>query len=102
MKRITTESGSVYEYDDINKRFRRESIDGDRDLKHADGIWHDAEIVVLRVGAPMYFQYTDPENTGSLLEDGTDLRIRRTTYVVSIEEITPPLLEDLENGSKED
>lgn len=94
MKRITTESGSEYLYDDINLRFLRESVVGDRGLKNADGVWHDAfPVETIEVGKPVLWRYLNPESTGSLLAAGAEARIRQTTRVVSVVEVIPPLLE---------
>lgn len=87
MKRITTESGSVYLYDELRRRFRRESLVPVVDGKHADGVWHDAYPVNgLIVGAGIVWLYDDPETTGSILAAGAEARIRYTTPVVSIVE----------------
>lgn len=87
MKIITTESGSVYEWDEDNIRFRRLGIKEDRKLKHADVVWHNAYPTSPPVvGLPIVWAYTDPETTGSLLAAGADARIRMTTLVVTVEE----------------
>lgn len=88
MKRVTTESGSTYLYDEVNGRFKRESKEGDYGLKHADNIWHEATpINPIQEGESILWSYTAPETTGSILAAGADARIRYTTPVVSIEEL---------------
>ena len=93
MKRITTESGSVYLYDELRRRFKRESKEGDYSLKHADNIWHNAYPVNgLTVGSGIIWLYDDPETTGSILADGAVGRVRYTTPVVSV--VEEPWLDD--------
>lgn len=84
MKRIQTESGAEYLWDEINGRFKREGPYSPG-IQFPDGEWHDAHAPnAPKVGYPMVWFIGDIPNP---------VKVRRTTYVTSVVEEPWPGME---------
>ena len=82
MKRFTTETGSIYEVDETNKKIRRLSGNKDATGRQGDGDWKSYQGLVLKLNESALIFWTDevkPFIKGAI-------PATETSYVVSITE----------------
>ena len=82
MKRFTTETGSIYEVDETNKKIRRLSGNKDATGRQGDGDWKSYQGLVLKLNESALIFWTDevkPFINGAI-------PATETSYVVSITE----------------
>lgn len=79
MIRVTTETGSIYDFDQENMRTRRVNTTGNFEAMRKDGEWSDLVLMPdIKIGASMRFPLV-------VREDG-DVTFRTTSYVTKIED----------------